>query len=91
MASRPECGRGEELGDEGADDSGLGQDLVFKDAITDFDAGDETAGVDLEVPGFAGAVERDDDFFEGYVESAKGDVGTMSPGTAVIGVKGYLG
>ena len=91
MACGPEGRRGEELGDEGANDGGLGQDFIFEDAITDFDAGDETAGVDLEVPGFAGTVEGDDDFFVGYIKSMESDLGTLSPRTAVVGVEGYLG
>ena len=91
VTCRPEGGGGEEFRDEGADDRGLGHDLIFEDAVTDFDAGHETAGIDLEVPGFAGAIERDDDFFVGDVESAKGDVGTVGPGTGVVGVEGYWG
>ena len=88
-AGGPEAGAGEEVGDEGADDGGLGDDFVVEDAVGDFQAGDEAARVDFEVPGLAGAVERDDDFFVGDVEGAEGDLGTVGPGTKVVGVEGY--
>ena len=61
-AGGPETGAGEEVGDEGADDGGLGDDFGVEEAVGDLKAGDETARVYLEVPGFAGAVEGDDDF-----------------------------
>ena len=85
-ARGPEAGAGEQVGDEGADDGGLGDDFVFEDPVGDFQAGDEAAGVDFEVPGFAGAVEGDDDFFVGDVEGAEGDLGTVGPGTEVVGI-----
>lgn len=88
-ARGPEAGAREQVRDEGADDGGLGDDFVFEDPVGDFQAGDEAAWVDFEIPGFAGAVERDDDFIVGYVEGAEGDLGTVSPGAEVVGVEGY--
>ena len=88
-ARGPEARAGERVGDEGADDGGLGDDFVVEDPVGDFQAGDEAARVDLEVPGFAGAVERDDDFFVGDVEGAEGDLGTVGPGAEVVGIECY--
>ena len=86
---RPEARIGKQIGDEGADDSGLGDDLVFQDAIGDFYAWDEASWVHLEVPRLARTVERDDDFFVWDFEGAKGDVCAVSPGATVIGIQSY--
>ena len=88
-ARGPEGRARQQVGEEGADDGGLGDDFVFEDPVGDFQAGDEPPRVDLEVPGFAGAVERDDDFFVGDVEGAEGDLGAVGPGAEVVGIEGY--
>ena len=38
-ARGPEAGAGEEVGDEGADDGGLGDDFFFEDPVGDFQTG----------------------------------------------------
>lgn len=83
---RPEARVGKHIRDEGADDGGLGDDLIFQYAIGDFQAGDEAPRVDLKVPRLARTVERDDDFFVREFEGAEGDLGTVSPGTEAVGV-----
>jgi len=50
VAFRIERRVGEAVGEEGADDGGLGDDFFLEDRIGDFDGGDETARVDVEVP-----------------------------------------
>ena len=91
MACRPK-GRGwVEISNEGADDCRLDYYLVFEDAVADFEARDETAGVNLEVPRLPWAVEGDDDFFVRDVEGSEGYMCPVSPGAAMVGVEGYWG
>ena len=52
------------LSNECTDDCGLGYYLVFEDPVTDFDARNESTGIDVEIPGFPGPIEGNDDFFE---------------------------
>ena len=55
------------------------------------DGGDETAGVDSEVFRRSGHGEVDDFFFEGETEGREGDVGSVGPGTVVVGIENNLG
>ena len=89
MTRWPEGRRREKLSDEGTDNGGFSHYLVFEDAITDLEAGNESAGIDFEIPRLAGPVEGNDNFFELKPKSAEGDVGTMSPGADMIGVECY--
>ena len=89
MTRRPEGRRRQELSDESTDDGRFGHYLVFEDAIADLDAGNESAGIDVEIPGLPRPVEGDDDFFEWKPKGAESDVGTVGPGTDMIGVEGY--
>ena len=89
MARGPKCRRGEEVGDESADNGVFGYNLVLEDAIADLETGHKAAGVDVEIPGFAWAVEGNNDLFVGNVEGFESDVGAMSPGAAMIGVESY--
>ena len=89
MTCRPEGRRRQKLRDEGTDDGRFCHYLIFEDAIADLEAGNESARVDVEIPGLPGPVEGNYDFFEWKPKGAEGDVGTMSPGTGMIGVQGY--
>lgn len=75
-------GVGEELGD----DAGFSDDGSVVG-----EGGDEAAGVDLEVFGCAGDGEVDYLLCEGKAEFCEGDVGTVSPGAAVVGVEDDAG
>lgn len=90
MAFGPEGGVWESVGEEGGHDAGFRDDFVGEHAVADLDGGDEAARVDfVEIPFFAGAVEGDDDFGEGEVETFEGYVGAVGPGAAVVGVECY--
>lgn len=86
---RPEARVRKHIRDESADDSRLGDDLVFQYAIGDFYGWDEASWVHLEVPWLARTVERDDDFFVWDFERTKGDVRAVGPGASVIGIQSY--
>lgn len=79
MTLGPEVGLWERVREEGRDDGRLGDYLVVQDTIGDFDAGDETAGVDGEVFFGAGHGEVDEYFLVRKVELFKGYVGTVGP------------
>ena len=87
MALGIEFAFGKGIGEKGASNGGLADDLILEDPVGDTDGGDEATGVDFEIPGLAGAVEWDDYFFVGEGELAEGYSCAMSPRAEVAGVE----
>lgn len=87
MTGRVEAVLWKSICQESADYGRFGDDLIFKDAVAEFDGGDKATRIDFEIPLVTGAVEWDDDFLVWKIELFQCDCSSVSPGTRMVSVE----
>lgn len=81
---------GKRIRKEGADYGRLGDDLILKYTVAEFNCRHQTSRIDFQVPRLTWAIERDNNFLVWKVELLECNCGSMSPGTAMVGIKGSI-